>query len=120
MKQTRILIVDDNEDILFMMQAMLQLKEYKVFIKDNFEAIESFITDVAPDMIIMDMLLRGADGREICKRLKSTAVFSGIPIVMISAHSHMAAECLDAGASHFLAKPFAMSDLYEVVDRTLA
>jgi len=118
-KPSHILIIDDNEDILFMLQAMLQLKEYHVSTKDNIENLESFITDVSPDMIVMDMLLCGADGREICKGLKANVSFSNIPVVMISAHSHMEAECLQAGASYFLAKPFSMKDLYEIVSKVL-
>ena len=119
-KNLHILVIDDNEDILFMLQAMLKLKEYKVSIKDNIENLESDIEAMSPEIILMDMLLCGADGREICKRLKANLNFSNIPIVMISAHPQAKAECLRAGANYFLEKPFDMKDLYHAVSTVLS
>ena len=114
-ENTRILIIDDNEDILFMLQAVLQVKGYTVAIKNNIEYLESFVGEVSPQAILMDMLLCGADGREICKRLKTNMAFSSIPIIMISAHPQAKAACLEAGADYFLAKPFEITDLYNAV-----
>ena len=62
-KQLHLLVIDDNEDILFMLQAMLQHKGYKVSIKENTNDIEMYIKEISPDIILMDMLLSGADGR---------------------------------------------------------
>ena len=116
---THILIIDDNEDILYMLQAMLKLKGYKISIKENTENIELFIKNISPDIILMDMLLSGADGREVCKRLKSNPTLSYIPIVMISAHPQGKKECLEAGANFFLDKPFEMNDLFNAIDSVL-
>ncbi|MEP6951843.1 MAG: response regulator [Ginsengibacter sp.] len=118
-KPSRILVIDDNDDILFMLQAMLQLKAYQVFIKNNIEDIESFIMVISPEIILMDILLGGADGHEICKRLKADPALSHIPIIMISAHSHAEAECLEAGASYFLEKPFEIKDIYHAITYVL-
>jgi DNA-binding response OmpR family regulator len=118
-KHSHILVIDDNDDILFMVQAMLQLKEYKVSVKNNIENLESFISELSPGAILMDMLLCGADGREICKRLKANLAFSYIPIIMISAHPQAKSGCLEAGASYFLEKPFEMKDLYHAVSEVL-
>ena len=115
-----ILVIDDNEDLLFMLRAMLSLKGYKISVKDNIDDIESSVKALAPDVILMDMLLSGADGREVCKQLKSNPAFAGIPIIMISAHSHAKEECLEAGANFFLDKPFEMDDLFETVSNALA
>ena len=120
LKHSHILVIDDNDDILFMVQAMLQLKEYKVSVKNNVENLESFIKDLSPGVILMDTLLCGADGREICKRLKADIAFSYIPIIMISAHPQAKAGCLEAGASYFLEKPFEMKDLYHAVSDVLS
>jgi DNA-binding response OmpR family regulator len=114
-QQLHILVIDDNEDILFMLQAMLRHKGYKVSIKENPNEVEAAINDLSPAIILMDMLLSGADGREICTKLKSNPAFSAIPIVMLSAHPHARTECLAAGADYFLEKPFEMSDLFQTV-----
>ena len=73
-----ILVIDDNEDILFMLDAMLKLKGYKVSIKKNIENLEIFMKQLAPDVILMDMFLLGGDGREVCKWLKANVTFSKI------------------------------------------
>ncbi|MEI9806787.1 MAG: response regulator [Bacteroidota bacterium] len=113
--QSHILVIDDNEDILVMIETLLKFNGYKVTIRSNVENIESFIKELSPDAILMDMLLSGADGREVCKQLKSNTAFSHIPVIMISAHPLARAECLKAGANYFLEKPFEMQDLFEVI-----
>ncbi len=114
-KQLHILVIDDNEDILFMLQAMLLHKGYKVSIKENTYNLEMLLKELCPDIILMDMLLSGTDGREVCRHIKSIETFSHIPVIMISAHPQAAAECLAAGANYFLEKPFEMEDLFKVV-----
>jgi DNA-binding response OmpR family regulator len=111
----KVLVIDDNEDILFMLKAMLQLKEYKVFVKETVNNIESYIEELAPDVIVMDMLLSGADGRDICKQLKGNDAIAAIPVVMISAMPNAKQMCLEAGADFFVGKPFEMSDLFNAV-----
>lgn len=115
-EQLHILVIDDNEDILFMLKAMLQFKGYKISTKDNTHQLEQSITELSPDIILMDMLLSGADGREICRQLKSNHQFASIPIIMLSAHPHARTECLAAGANYFVEKPFEMNDLFQVVE----
>jgi DNA-binding response OmpR family regulator len=114
--QLHILVIDDNQDILFMLRAMLQHRGYHVSIKEDTNELDSLIETTSPYVILMDMLLSGADGREICKHLKSIQKFSGIPVIMLSAHPQAKTECLAAGADFFLEKPFEMNDLFSVVD----
>ena len=115
-----ILVIDDNEDILHMLKAMLQMKGYKVSMRESAIGIENDLSDNKPDMIIMDMLLSGADGREICKILKENETFSAIPLLMISAHPNARKDCLAAGANFFLEKPFDMNELFSKIDLGLA
>jgi DNA-binding response OmpR family regulator len=111
----QIVVIDDNEDILFMLKTMLQLKGYKVAIKENAENIESFIETVLPHIIVMDMLLSGTDGREICKKMKENEKIKGIPVIMISALPQAGQMCLDNGADFFLGKPFEMAEFLQIV-----
>jgi len=115
----KILIIDDNEDILFMLKAMLQLKEYKVFTKETADNIESFVQELHPDVILMDMLLSGADGREVCKLLKSNATISSIPVVMMSALPNAKEMCIQVGADYFIGKPFEMRDMFDAISDAL-
>lgn len=112
---TPVLIIDDNTDILFMLEAMLSMKGYKVSTKENTDNLEDTLKTIAPGVIIMDMLLSGADGREVCKSLKMDPLFLNIPIIMISAHPQAKEECLASGADYFLEKPFDMYDILDLV-----
>jgi DNA-binding response OmpR family regulator len=115
----KILIIDDNEDILFMLKAMLQLKEYKVFTKETADNIESYVQELHPDVILMDMLLSGADGREVCKLLKANTVISSIPVVMMSALPNAKKMCMEAGTDYFIGKPFEMRDMFDAISDAL-
>jgi CheY-like chemotaxis protein len=110
-----VLIIDDNIDILFMLKAMLSMKGYSVATKENTDNLENTLKTIAPGVIIMDMLLSGADGREVCKSLKMDPLFLHIPIIMISAHPQAKEECLASGADYFLEKPFDMYDILDLV-----
>lgn len=110
-----ILVVDDNEDILFMLKAMLQFNDYKVTISSTPENIQSLIREDSPHIILMDMLLSGSDGREVCRKLKADPEFAAIPVIMISALPQAREMCVEAGADYFIAKPFEMNDLFETV-----
>ena len=115
-----ILVIDDNEDILFMIKTMLEMKGYRISAKDNPDDIESFIEQTRPDVILMDLLLSGSDGREICKKIRENKLISHIPVVMISALPDAAISCKDGGTDYFLGKPFEMNDLFETINNALS
>ncbi|MFT3682091.1 MAG: response regulator [Ferruginibacter sp.] len=114
-EKTHVLIIDDNEDILFMLKAMLQFKGYHVSVKENADNVEDSIKELLPDIILMDMLLSGADGREVCTIIKSNPAIAGIPVIMISAMPNAEQTCLAAGADYFLSKPFEMDDMTNTI-----
>lgn len=119
-KNHHILVIDDNEDILFMLKTMLEMKGYSLSTKDNPLHIELFIEQVKPDVILMDMLLSGSDGRDICRMIKKNTRIAHIPMVMISALPDAKNSCIKAGSDYFLGKPFEMSDLFETINNALS
>ena len=119
-KKAQVLIVDDNEDILFMLKTMLQLKGYQVTVRENADNIEAFIVELMPDLILMDMLLSGMDGSDVCRKIKQNPELTAIPIVMISALPQAGEKCLQAGANYFVGKPFEMNDFLQVVSNALS
>ena len=116
----KVLIIDDNEDILFMLKSMLQLKEYIVFTKETADDVELFIEELAPDVILMDMLLSGADGRDICMKVKANRLIASIPIVMMSALPNAKEMCLEAGVDYFVAKPFEMGEMFNAIAKAVS
>lgn len=119
-KFPKIVVVEDNVDIISMIGMMLKMKHYEAFLKTTTDNILDFITEIQPDLIIMDMLLSGGDGREICKFLKLNGQLSQIPVLMMSAHPNAKEQCTMAGADFFLSKPFDIKEFYDTVDDALA
>jgi CheY-like chemotaxis protein len=114
-RQIHVLVIDDNEDILSMLQAMLEHSGYTVSIVEQTNGLMQVIINTHPDIILMDKLLSGADGCEFCKLLKADPALSAIPVIMISAHPQAGIECLEAGADFFVEKPFEMDTLLQTI-----
>ena len=99
-----------------MMTALLKTKGYAVTVNDKADNITQIIKDVKPNIIMMDMLLSGADGRDICKLIKADPAISAIPLVMLSAYPEAVKDCMAAGADGFIEKPFDMKHLLSVLE----
>lgn len=106
-----ILVVDDDPDICTMIKIVLDYYGHDAIEADNEEKAKEIISSSPVDLIIMDMLLSGADGTDICRQLKQDKKNSSIPILMFSAHPTAKETCLAAGADDFISKPFEMNDL---------
>lgn len=102
----RLLIVDDDPDILEFLQIILVEEGYEIVTSTKGEYLEQLHNGGLPHLILLDILLSGRDGREIVKHLKSQQETQHIPIVMFSAHPSAEETARQAGADDFLAKPF--------------
>ena len=115
-EDTLILIVDDDPDLCTMIKLMLEYKGYAAVEANNEQDARKVLMEKPIDLIIMDMLLSGSDGTDICRRLKQDKNLSLVPILMFSAHPNAKDACLKAGADGFISKPFDMNDLLEKID----
>lgn len=115
----RILVVDDDPDIRTMIKIMLEFKGYSVVAIERGETSEEMLLTKEFGLVVMDMLLSGMNGVDICSRIKQNRSLSHIPIVMISAHPNARTVCLEAGADDFIAKPFDMHEILTVIGRLL-
>ena len=102
----KILVVDDEPDILEFLQVILEEEGYAVITSDKGEFLEQLHNGELPDLILVDVLLSGKDGREIVKHLKSQEETKHIPVIMFSAHPSAEQTAREAGAEDFVAKPF--------------
>ncbi len=121
MKQVskRILVVDDDPDIRIMIKIMLEFKGYSVVTLERGETSEEMLMSGEFGLVIMDMLLSGMNGVDICASIKQNKSISHIPIIMISAHPNAKATCLEAGADDFIAKPFDMQEILTAIGRLM-
>jgi DNA-binding response OmpR family regulator len=109
----KILVVDDDPDILDALKFMLEDAGYEVTTTEKGDYAENLhdTNRGLPDVIILDVLLSGKDGRLICQRLKGQEETRHIPIIMISAHPNARQSVTAVGADDFVAKPFDMDEL---------
>jgi len=93
------------------LQDLLEGEGYTVAITDNAEYIEKLHADGLPDLILIDVLLSGKDGRKIVKHLKSQEATKHVPVIMFSAHPSAEETVRVAGADDFVAKPFELDEV---------
>ncbi len=73
-----------------------------------------------PDLIILDVLISGHDGRTFCKQLTTNKATKNIPVIMFSVHPGAAVTIVDYGADDFISKPFDVNDLIQKVTTQLS
>jgi two-component system alkaline phosphatase synthesis response regulator PhoP len=111
-----ILVLDDDPDICIMIKMVLDYYGYDAMDAENEENAKKIISSNRVDLLIMDMLLSGVDGTDICRQLKQDKETSSIPILMFSAHPTAKETCLAAGADDFISKPFEMNDMMDKIN----
>jgi two-component system response regulator MprA len=107
----RLLVVDDDPSVREALALVLDLNGFEVTTAtDGREAIHTLATD-SPDAVILDVLMPGLDGLEVCRRLRATG--DRTPVLMLTARSEVSERVagLEAGADDYLAKPFAREEL---------
>jgi len=118
-KPKRITVADDDPGILDAVGMMLEMEGYQVNATLNGNTILNFQNQL-PDIYILDIWMSGADGRELCKKLKSEDKTKDIPVILISASNDLKRSAETAGADDFLAKPFEIDALLQKIERALA
>ncbi|PJJ84590.1 response regulator transcription factor [Mucilaginibacter auburnensis] len=116
----RILVVDDDKDILEVIQYVLEDSGYTVETLTNGHTLFDKIRTYKPDLIILDIMLGNMDGRILCSQIKSNVETYTIPIIMISA-SHALADINSPKGrpDDFISKPFDIDSLVNSVERQI-
>ena len=115
----KILIIDDDPDVITVLQLLLKKKGYEVATATREDEAYRQINAVKPNLIILDVLLSGVDGREICRKIKNTESWKHIPVIMFSAHPSAQKNMEDFGADDFLPKPFQSEKILERIEAQL-
>ena len=108
MARVRILVVDDEPDILELIRYNLTRNNYDMTGVASGEEAFASVRMSPPDLVVLDLMLPGVDGLEVCRRLKNDARTAGIPVIILSAKGEEAdvVTGLELGADDYLAKPF--------------
>ena len=115
----RVIVVEDDDDILFIVSFALEKNGYMVLPLVVGELLEEEVLRMQPDLILMDINLRTCDGRELCLKLK-TKYHLQTPIILFSANVHLASTVHLYKADGFIAKPFNLDDLVSIIDGHLS
>ena len=115
---SRVWVIDDEQDILDVVQIVLDDAGYQTSTYLDSACFQQNLEN-PPDLILLDILLSGEDGRVICKQLKSRKQTERIPVILISAHLNAANTIRDCGADDFLAKPFHLDELVNIIEKHL-
>jgi len=112
MELVEILVVDDERAVRESLRRALELEGYVVELAvDGEEALARMRREPLPDAVILDVLMPGVDGLEVCRRLRADSV--AVPVLMLTARAEVDSRVagLDAGADDYLPKPFALDEL---------
>jgi DNA-binding response OmpR family regulator len=102
----KILIVDDDHDILSVLKDLLEHEGYEVVTLDYTDSIINNITKYNPDLVMLDFLLAGVNGGELCHEIKINNKTSWLPVIMLSAFPRVLDSLGNYGSDAFIAKPF--------------
>lgn len=120
MDNKKILILDDNQDLLDVLSLLLTEIGYDIQTLNSGEQIFEEIKKFHPDLVLMDIMLAGMDGRLICKRMKAKADTIDIPVILISGSHNLSQNLLEQGAPNdFMEKPFDLSVLVKKIENQL-
>lgn len=117
----KILVIDDDKDLLEVLKSLLTKKGFEVEVDENWDEGFSKIEKFQPQLILLDVFLSGVDGLDICRQLKSRPQTCDIPIIIFSAFPRMTEPVIyDYGADDFIAKPFEVNELIVKVHAVLS
>jgi DNA-binding response OmpR family regulator len=120
MPQT-ILIVEDNEDTLFLLTMQLQQGGYTILeAQDGIEALDK-LKDNQPDLLLLDLMIPGLSGFEVLERIKTDDELPKVPVIILSAldEPDVIKQCMELGACDYVTKPYTSNDLLNRISSVL-
>ena len=120
-RKQRVLIVDDEPNIVLSLQFLLDREGYEVAVARDGEGALASAARTPPDLVVLDLMLPGIDGYEVCRRLRAAPSTAGVKIVLVTARGREAERVrgLEEGADAYVTKPFSTRELMAIVARFL-
>ena len=115
-QRARVMIVDDDTEILTFLSTLLELEGIEPLVATSAKAAVRLLSEVRhapPDLLLLDIAMPERDGLDFCRMLKQDATLAGIPVFVVSARPgrDVARRALAAGAEQFIRKPFENGEL---------
>lgn len=113
LERERILVVEDDSDIRELLQYNLMREGFDVRVLDRGDRVTQAVAEYSPSLVILDIMLPGISGLEVCKSLRQDDMTKNIPIIMLTARSEESDRVvgLELGADDYMTKPFSTREL---------
>jgi len=115
----KILVVDDNEDILVILKNFLSIKGFEVMVSLSCSEAMDIFYSFKPEVVLLDINVGQEDGRVMCERIKSEADYKHIPVILISANTDGLQSYQQHGAFAGVEKPFNLPHLLQTIKAAL-
>lgn len=117
MAKRHVLVVDDDPLILEVLQTVLDLEEFRVSTATDGETGLRMLSEDRPDVVVVDVMMPGLDGLEVCRRIKGDPATAELPVVLLTARDRTEDQRAgeEAGCDAYLTKPFSPLYLIDVI-----
>ena len=117
-----ILVVDDNRDNVEILRAFLESRGYRVASAEDGKSALAKVEEVQPSLVLLDVMMPGMDGWQVCRTIKNHPDLGGTKVVMVTAKGDFEDkfEGMRSGADDYVVKPVDLGELEEKVRRNLA
>ena len=115
----KVLIFDDDKDILELCSVILRKKGYEMVGEGNSKDVIEKITSISPDVILMDIWIPGIGGVEATQLIKNNSKTNHIPVILFSANNNIETIAKEAHADYFLKKPFDIAALNSIISKAI-
>jgi CheY-like chemotaxis protein len=105
-ERKKILIIDDNQDVLSLLTSLFEIEGYEVIAFTNTTNIIELTTANNPDLVILDYLIGESNGGELCAQLKHNKLTKHLPVIILSAFNRVIQSLGNYGCDVFIPKPF--------------
>lgn len=120
-RMAKILILDDDLDLLSIVKSLLKKKGFDVWTFANWQKAWESIKNNKPNLVLLDVFLKGGDGIDVCRKIRSTASTRRMPIIMFSSYPNLAEIAIhEFGADEFISKPFELSEMVNKIRKVLS
>jgi DNA-binding response OmpR family regulator len=115
----KILLIDNDSDTLEMVTEALNYEGFTAIATEDSSDVPSLVAAHQPGLVLIDYLLNGINGGEICAQLKKTPATAGLPVILMSAYPRVLLSLGTYYSDAFIAKPFDLDDLTQIINQHL-
>lgn len=118
----KILIADDEPNIVVALEFLLEKSGYEVRVAANGNEVLGLLESFRPDLVLLDVMMPQVSGYEVCQRMRARADWRGIKIVMLSAKGREVevSKGMSLGADLYVTKPFSNTELVATIAKLLS